>query len=237
MMNGTVSFIVPEDNNTFFTTTDSDGKQYLSKKVILATGMKDLLPDTPGLSAGWGKGIYCTFFFKQHNERTRTTAQLKKGRTGCPWCDGWEHRDESFANLGPFTAAFVQNSIAQTTLNPDILLLTNGTYNDVTKAQASTDLPDWADRLALYNIGVDNRIIAAFSRVNGHFNDDFKITFTDGESVVRNAVKGAFPAELASDLPVKLGLDLSDESDKTVLVDSDMQSSVSGVFMVGDANS
>ena len=54
---------------------------------------------------------------------------------------------------------------------------------------------------------------------------------------MRNAVKGAFPAELASDLPAKLDLDLSDESDKTVLVDSDMQSSVSGVFMVGDANS
>lgn len=61
MMNGTVSSVVPEDNNTYFTITDEDGKQYLSKKVILATGMKDILPDTPGLSAGWGKGIYCTY--------------------------------------------------------------------------------------------------------------------------------------------------------------------------------
>ena len=60
MMNGTVSSIVPEAKNTYFTVTNADGKKYLSKKVILATGMKDLLPDTPGLSAGWGKGIYCT---------------------------------------------------------------------------------------------------------------------------------------------------------------------------------
>lgn len=67
MMNGTVSSIVPEDNNTYFTVTDADGKQYLSKKVILATGMKDLLPDTPGLSAGWGKGIYCTHLWHSNN--------------------------------------------------------------------------------------------------------------------------------------------------------------------------
>ena len=61
MMNGTVSLIMPKNNNTYFTTTDVEGKQYLSKKVILATGMKDLVPNTPGLAAGWGKGIYCTY--------------------------------------------------------------------------------------------------------------------------------------------------------------------------------
>lgn len=102
---------------------------------------------------------------------------------------------------------------------PDILLLTNGTYSDTTKSQASKDLPDWAQRLALYNITVEDRIIANFSRVIGNdsdYNDDFRITFTDEGSIVRNAIKGAFPAELASDLPMKLGLKLSNESDATV---------------------
>ena len=69
-MNGTVASIVSENNNTYFTTTDADGKQYLSKKVILATGMKDLLPDTPGLAAGWGKGIYC--MYNPHHDPSRT---------------------------------------------------------------------------------------------------------------------------------------------------------------------
>lgn len=119
-------------------------------------------------------------------------------------------------------------------------MLTNGTYTDIAKAQASNDLPDWAEQLVLYNIGVEDRIVASFSRVNGNdsdYDDDFQITFTDGQSIVRNAIKGAFPAELASDLPMKLDLQLSNESDATVLVDAKMQSSVSGVFMVGDANS
>ena len=58
MMNGTATSVTPEMNGTYFTTTDAAGKRYLSKKVILATGVKDLLPNTPGLAAGWGKGIY-----------------------------------------------------------------------------------------------------------------------------------------------------------------------------------
>ena len=62
MMNGTVETIVPEGNNTYFTVKLSGGKQYESKKVILATGLKDDLPSTPGLATGWGKGIYCTSF-------------------------------------------------------------------------------------------------------------------------------------------------------------------------------
>ena len=119
-------------------------------------------------------------------------------------------------------------------------MLTNGTYNDATKAQASNDLPDWAEQLALYNIGIENRIIASFSRVHGNdsdYDDDFRVTFTDGDSIVRNAIKGVFPAELASDLPMKLDLKLSNESDATVLVNDNMESSIPGIFMVGDANS
>ena len=55
MMNGLVSSTVPESNNSYFATSDTEGRQYLSMKIILATGMKDLLPDTPGLATGWGK--------------------------------------------------------------------------------------------------------------------------------------------------------------------------------------
>ena len=60
MINGTVSSVVPENNNNYFTTIDADGKQYVSEKVVLDTGIKETLT-TPGLAAGWGKGIYCTY--------------------------------------------------------------------------------------------------------------------------------------------------------------------------------
>lgn len=59
MKNGTVASITANGNGTYFTTEDQDGQQYLSKRIILATGMKDLLPNTPGLADIWGRGIYC----------------------------------------------------------------------------------------------------------------------------------------------------------------------------------
>ncbi len=61
MTNGTVASITPERNGSYFTTIDTSGQQYLSKKIILATGMKDLLPNTPGLATAFGRSIYCSF--------------------------------------------------------------------------------------------------------------------------------------------------------------------------------
>jgi hypothetical protein len=41
-----------------FTVTDSKGKDYTARKIVLATGVRDVLPSTPGLQEGWGKGIF-----------------------------------------------------------------------------------------------------------------------------------------------------------------------------------
>ncbi|KAF6223313.1 hypothetical protein HO133_000155 [Letharia lupina] len=73
-------------------------------------------------------------------------------------------------------------------------------------------------------------------RSTADHDDDFRITLTDEESIERNGIKRAFPAGLPSDLPTKLNLKLSNEIDATVQVDDNMESSVPGVFMVGDAN-
>ena len=62
MVNGTVEKIEPQSNNTFFKVTMRyPGKgptTYTSRKVVLATGMRDILPSTPGIAENWGKGIY-----------------------------------------------------------------------------------------------------------------------------------------------------------------------------------
>jgi len=54
---------------------------------------------------------------------------------------------------------------------------------------------------------------------------------------VVNAIKANFPAELASSLPRTMDLKLNDEDDKKVLMDTHMETSLPGVFVVGDANS
>jgi len=167
-------------------------------------------------------------------------SRLGRRSAGCSWCDGWEHKDKPFANLGPFSAAFVSSTIAGKTLNPQSLVLTNGTMDDVAKVKASKDLPDWGERLELYNITIENRIITRFSRLHGDdsdYKDDFVITFQDNSTVILNAIKGTFPAKLSSDLPVQIGLKLTEDKDAKVKVDEHMESSVPGISMVGDANS
>lgn len=49
-----------------FNVTDATGETYTSRKIVLATGVRDLLPSTPGLREAWGKGVFW-----------------------CPWCDGY----------------------------------------------------------------------------------------------------------------------------------------------------
>lgn len=42
-----------------------------TRRLLVATGLDDELPDIPGMRAQWGRGVVV-----------------------CPYCDGWEHRDD-----------------------------------------------------------------------------------------------------------------------------------------------
>lgn len=58
LMNGTVQS-VQGANMMGFITTDVSGQQFSSKKVIFATGIKEIMPSTKGIADEWGRGIYC----------------------------------------------------------------------------------------------------------------------------------------------------------------------------------
>lgn len=57
-----------------FAVTLADGERHETRRMLLATGLRDELPDVPGLSDQWGRGAFL-----------------------CPYCDGWEHRDQRIA--------------------------------------------------------------------------------------------------------------------------------------------
>ena len=61
---------VSRDNDLFTSTLDS-GETVTSRKVVLATGVRDNLPDTDGFEQFWGSGVY-----------------------HCPYCHGYEVRGE-----------------------------------------------------------------------------------------------------------------------------------------------
>ena len=59
-----------------FELVDDSGRRVTAGSVILATGVVDELPDLPGLRELWGTGVF-----------------------HCPYCHGWEVRDEPFLLL------------------------------------------------------------------------------------------------------------------------------------------
>jgi thioredoxin reductase len=60
-----------------FRATTADGKEAESRRVLLATGVRDELPAIDGLAPLWGHGVY-----------------------HCAYCHGWEVRDQQVAVLG-----------------------------------------------------------------------------------------------------------------------------------------
>jgi thioredoxin reductase len=183
--------------------------------------MRDVLPDTPGLKEGWGKGIFW-----------------------CPWCDGYEHRDQSFGILGNLSD--VLGSVLEVnTQFSDIIAFVNGTQTPAGEAQATASHEDWREQLKAWNIKIENRTIASIERLQDgetHQNktadmqfDKFLVHFTTGEPIERNAFITNFAAVQRSSLPYQMQLNVTKEK---INVDaSGMRTNVTGVYAVGDANS
>jgi thioredoxin reductase len=80
----------------------SDGQQLRARKLLLATGVLDLIPDIPGLRELWGKAAF-----------------------PCPYCDAWEYRGRRFGVLGQGAGVLAQTR-ALTRFSHDIVLFSNG---------------------------------------------------------------------------------------------------------------
>lgn len=87
---------------TGFEITTSDGTIFTAKKLILATGVKDIMPDIDGFAACWGISIL-----------------------HCPYCHGYEVRHEKTAVIGNGDIAFEFTKMIDH-WTQDLTLLTNG---------------------------------------------------------------------------------------------------------------
>lgn len=215
-----ISAIKPVDN--IFEATDASGKTYTARKVVLGTGLRDVLPDTPGLQEAFGKGIFW-----------------------CPWCDGYEHRDQPFGILGQMQDIIGSTLEVYTTLNNDIIAFLNGTQTPDQEAILDKNHPDWRAIVQAYNIRLDNRTITEIERIQdgsehhddqGRQFDKFLVHFTEGEPVERNAFITNYPTAQRSALPDQLGLKMLDNKIDTQ-TNPGLRTSLAGVWAVGDANS
>lgn len=74
---------------------------FASRRLVLATGMNDVLPDVPGIDALFGKAVHV-----------------------CPYCDGWENRDRRLASWA--RAAEAEKALGLLTWSRDVVLFTDG---------------------------------------------------------------------------------------------------------------
>ncbi len=96
-----------------FEITTEKGDLLSAKTVLLATGLKELLPTIDGLHDYYGKSVFC-----------------------CPYCDGWELRERPLVVIseGPHTFNLVK---VVWNWSHDLLLCTNG-HQLLTREQQET---------------------------------------------------------------------------------------------------
>ena len=82
--------------------TLGDGRRLRCRKLLIATGVVDQVPDVPGAREMYGRSVF-----------------------HCPYCDGWEIRDQPVAVYGRRLDA-ANLALGLTNWTRDVVLLTDG---------------------------------------------------------------------------------------------------------------
>jgi thioredoxin reductase len=174
----------------------SDGTTFDSKTVILATGLKETLPAVEGISDYYGKSIF-----------------------GCPYCDGWERRDQPLLVISETPHAFQYTTIIWN-WSRDLLLCTNG-HQILTREQK--------EKLQKKEIQVFEDSIAVLVGKNGMLE---RVVFSTGEEVARTGGFMTVQWTQAAPFASLLGCNLNEMGGPTI--DMLGRTSVKGVYAAGE---
>ncbi|MGH3145473.1 MAG: NAD(P)/FAD-dependent oxidoreductase [Rubrobacter sp.] len=108
-----------------------------ARKILLATGVHDELPDRPGFRELWGRGIY-----------------------HCPYCHGWEVRDRPLAVLAKTEHLAMQVTLIRN-WSRDLVALTDGEPGfepEVRDRLAALDVPVKEEKISLLEGDADGSL-------------------------------------------------------------------------------
>jgi len=180
-----------------FTVHCGNGQVLVARRIVVATGIGDKLPDIPGVRERWGRDLL-----------------------HCPYCHGWEVRDQPVGVLGSNPAAILHAQLVRQ-------------WSDDVIYFAHTQEPAPAEAAALDARGI--RVV--YGEVARLEVEDDRLTgveLTDGNVVARVAVfVRPINVPHPDDLLTQLGCEL-DEAGFAV-VDRTGRTSVPGVWGVGNA--
>lgn len=184
--------------DTHFAISLADGSCVHARKLLLATGVVDELPPLQGIDLFYGRGVF-----------------------HCPYCDGWEVRDQPLAIYGK-GAPGRQLALELTQWSRDLVLCTDG----------PTELDEQdLQRLSRHNILVRNERI---DRLEGKDGQLEHIVFVNGEELPRHALFFTVLEHQHTDLAARLGSAFTHRG--SVRTDDNEHTTVSGLYVAGDAS-
>jgi thioredoxin reductase len=186
------------ESDSRFLVTLANGERARSRKLLLATGVVDKLPDIEGLSELYGRSVF-----------------------HCPYCDGWELRDQPIAIYGKGERG-ARLSFELTVWSRDVVLCTDG----------PAEIDDTArGRLARNGIAVrEERVV----RLEGSAGILQHVVLAGGERIPRRALFFTTGQFQRSDLLERLGCDLDEKG--TVRTGKYETTHLPGLYVAGDAS-
>ncbi len=188
--------IVAEKTDAGFTITTENGEVFTAKKLVFATGVKDLMPAIKGSAACWGISLI-----------------------HCPYCHGYEVRNENTGILANGEVAFEFSKLINN-WTKELTVFTNGKSTLTTEQTA---------KLKAHGIVVNEREIDSFEHIDGCLE---QVHFKDGSSIRLKVMYAKLPFVQHSDLPEKLGCEITESG--FIQTDVFQKTSVDGVYACGD---
>jgi thioredoxin reductase len=186
------------DGDGRFVVTLASGEQVWSRKLMLATGVVDRLPDIDGFRDLYGRSVF-----------------------HCPYCDGWEVRDQPLAVYGR-GARGLGLSLELTAWSRDVVLCTDGPPEIES---------DGLSRLARHGISVREHRVARLEGDNGILRS---VVFEGGERLARRALFFTTGQFQRSDLSDRLGCEFNEKG--TVRTGPYETTHLPGLYVAGDAS-
>ncbi|KNC97588.1 FAD-dependent pyridine nucleotide-disulfide oxidoreductase [Spizellomyces punctatus DAOM BR117] len=199
-----------------FNVVTSDEKTLHTRRIILATGLKDNLPPVEGLQESWGKSVF-----------------------HCPYCHGYEFRGKP---LGLLYTTPIQSHQARLLpdLTKDIILFTggaiNGTESVFPAVQLSTEETALWEKLG---IKLEHTPVSKFVRDSNAESELSYVELSDGRKIERRGVLLLPPLTLSTpNLVADLGCDVTPSPFGVDLIKVDpatQVTSIPGVYAAGDS--
>lgn len=181
-----------------FSVTLEDGERVLCRTLLLATGVVDQVPVLDGIEPLYGVSVH-----------------------HCPYCDGWEHRDQPLAVYGPGPRA-KGLALALTQWSRDVVFCSDG----------PTDLEeDDRERLRVAGVVIREEPVRRLEGRDGRLE---QIVFQDGQVLARSALFFATEQSQGCDLPDRLGCGFTAHG--AVDTGKAERTQTPGLFVAGDAS-